>query len=51
MFAQGVPNFQDVPENAVAGKKWGTFEQMTVYKTTVASKSVRLNNHAAAGEL
>lgn len=34
-----------------AGKQWGTFEQMTVYKTTVTSKSVRLNKHAGGGEL
>ena len=40
-----VPNFVDVPCNAVAGKEWGMFEQMTVYKTTVVSSSVRLNTH------
>ena len=43
--AAGVPNFHDVPANAIAGRQWGTLEQMTIYKTTVSSRAVRLNTH------
>ena len=39
----GQPNFVNVPENAVQGKKWGTFQQMTVRSTTVVSKAVTLD--------
>ena len=40
----GQPNFVDIPENAVVGKKWGTFKQMTVRSTTVVSKAVTLDD-------
>lgn len=41
--AAGVPNFVDVPENAVRGKKWGTFQNMMVHRTTVSSAAVSVD--------